>query len=313
MKSRVVTGGFAMLLGAGSMAVPASATPNAVTVTSGYETNVQSSQQSVGFDSATGTFRAEAAAEAFGPAGSAGLGATRGSAVAVWSGGTRATGRITSRVESRDGDNYADVPFNYRQVGTTIESEFLAQFVVADTTPGDGPVPVTFDLRFTGRMSASGDRGDPNPWPALVKAEGSGWVRADRGGLTVVDPFQGDALLDAYNGVADGGDFDGALDEAAEMDDPGGGFLLHSGRTYAGSVRPGDTIVVFLSSRLSTIVNDASNGHVLGDLANEPGFGASFELSSTDPNVSFITVPEPTALALLPLSTPLLRRRRTRN
>jgi hypothetical protein len=238
MTSRATTGTALLLLASWSLSIPTASARDSVTASSSYETATQSHEQPLQFDPSTGTFRAGAAADAFGPAGPAGPGATRGSTLAVWSGGPRATGRISSRVESRDADNYPDVPFNDRQVSSTIDSEFVAQYIVADSTPGDATVPVTFDLRFTGRFFASGDAADPNPWPAMIKVEGRGWARANRGSLPMADPFEGDALLDAYNGVDDGGDFDGLLDEAAGSDDPRGGFLLHAGRTYAGSVTP---------------------------------------------------------------------------
>ena len=298
------------LIGLALLAPPAAQGRDFITSTSWYETANDSRESPIGFDPATRTFHADAESAAYGPQGPAGPGATRGSVRASWSGGARATGRIASYVETRDADNYPDVPFLQRQSGSSVEAEIVAQYVVADATPSDGPVPVTLDLSFTGRMVASGAAGDPAPWPSMVRAFGTGWARV---GVRPVGRNEGRALLDAYSGVDDGGDWDGLLDEVEDEETgaAGGTFLLHAGGTYAFDARPGETILVYLSSRLDSAVNDASGGHVVGDIASEDGFGGRFSLSSTDPGVSFILVPEPGACAAVVLvGAGVLRRRR---
>jgi hypothetical protein len=283
-----------------------------VTSTSSYETASDSRSSVIRFDPLSRTFEAAAESAVQGPEGAAGAGATRGSVVARWSGGARATGRIASYVETLDAENYPGVPFENRQSGSDVDAEIVAQYVVTDSTPSIGPVPVTLDLSFTGRMVASGAAAEPTPWPSLVTAVGKGWARV---GTTTVGQDDGRALLDAYNGVDDGGDWDGALDELEDLaGNPTGQFLLHAGGTYTFDAQPGDVILVYLANRLGTSVNDASSGHVIGDMASEEEFGARFSLSSTDAGVSFNLVPEPAGSAVVALaaSASLLRRRRRR-
>lgn len=300
---------LALLVPAAALA-PAALAQETVNVSARYQNQSDARTATGEFNEKLMEFEAIASAEAFGPEETF----EPGSAFAIGFArrGTGPVGATGTGVDIFAEESSPNLPADQRSVSASAEARVRARFLVQDASPGGPTVPVSLNFLFAGFMDTFTKHKGVTAGQINVRAEGS--VSVWRNGQPVAR-HEGNAAVDEAAGASDGGDWDGLIEEM-DPEFPEDGYILVVQDSLAFNAAVGDEIEVELTNRLSAFHFAAggtySTGNFFGDEGGLDDYGSAFTLESTDPGVSFVVVPEPSAAGLALLSAPLLLGRRPR-